>query len=160
MNKLLEILDGKHPTYQTGKLKALLLRHGIVDNICEECHISEYNGKPIVVQLDHINGKSDDHRRENLRMLCPNCHSQTETYGSKNWKNKQRLKLASKKQMARECATKIREERTQTRLNDIERSKKTRGWITELARKWNISHTSVIRFVKIHSTLCDKGKTR
>ena len=44
-----------------------------------------WNGKKLVFQLDHINGKRNDHRLENLRWLCPNCHSQTETYcGKKN----------------------------------------------------------------------------
>jgi 5-methylcytosine-specific restriction endonuclease McrA len=36
------------------------------------------------VQIDHINGRRDDHRIENLRMLCPNCHSQTATWGRRN----------------------------------------------------------------------------
>ncbi len=39
-----------------------------------------HNGKHLVMQLDHVNGNNTDHRLENLRMLCPNCHSQTETY--------------------------------------------------------------------------------
>ena len=38
-------------------------------------------GKRLSIQLDHINGINDDYRLENLRMLCPNCHSLTETYG-------------------------------------------------------------------------------
>jgi 5-methylcytosine-specific restriction endonuclease McrA len=38
------------------------------------------------MHLDHINGVRDDHRLENLRMLCPNCHSQTPTYGGRNAK--------------------------------------------------------------------------
>ncbi|MDQ2865095.1 MAG: hypothetical protein M3R51_02605 [Candidatus Eremiobacteraeota bacterium] len=43
------------------------------------------------MHLDHINGVRVDHRLENLRMLCPNCHSQTETYGAKNLKYRRRL---------------------------------------------------------------------
>lgn len=42
-----------------------------------------WDGKPLVLQLDHINGDSSNYERENLRMLCPNCHTQTLTYGSK-----------------------------------------------------------------------------
>lgn len=39
--------------------------------------------KKLTLQLDHINGKNNDHRIENLRLLCPNCHSITETYAGK-----------------------------------------------------------------------------
>ena len=49
-----------------------------------------YNGKwmnqQLTLQLDHINGISDDNRKENLRFLCPNCHSQTKTFGGNNIK--------------------------------------------------------------------------
>jgi 5-methylcytosine-specific restriction endonuclease McrA len=43
-------------------------------------------GKPLSLHLDHKNGKNNDHRIENLRFLCPNCHSQTATYAGKNKK--------------------------------------------------------------------------
>ncbi len=42
------------------------------------------NGRPIPLELDHINGRRDDNRLDNLRILCPNCHAQTETYRGKN----------------------------------------------------------------------------
>lgn len=50
----------------------------------------EWRGKKLTLQLDHINGVSNDNRVENLRFLCPNCHTQTETFGSKNNKNPRR----------------------------------------------------------------------
>ncbi len=81
-----EILEGKHPQYQTFKLKNRLIQCGLKINQCEECGISEWNDKPIAIELDHINGNSRDHRIENLRMLCPNCHSQTDTFRAKNIK--------------------------------------------------------------------------
>lgn len=52
---------------------------------CTECSVVDsYNGKPIVLQLDHINGIRNDNRLENLRWLCPNCHSQTNTWSNKS----------------------------------------------------------------------------
>jgi hypothetical protein len=79
-----EILEGLHPHYQTNKLRKRLIREGIFENKCSCCGITDYNKKPIVMQLDHENGDSSDHRKENLRLLCPNCHSQTETWCGKN----------------------------------------------------------------------------
>jgi 5-methylcytosine-specific restriction endonuclease McrA len=78
-----EILDGKHPTFQTFKLKMRLIKEGIFKNECSICTTSEWMGKPLMIELDHIDGNSRNHMLENLRMLCPNCHSQTETFRSK-----------------------------------------------------------------------------
>jgi len=51
---------------------------------CEVCGISEHNDKPIVLECDHIDGDHKNNRPENLRLVCPNCHSQTSTYKNKN----------------------------------------------------------------------------
>lgn len=57
---------------------------------CEVCGISAWNNKPLTLQLDHKNGNSDDHRLENLQLLCPNCHTQTDTWCGRNKKNTER----------------------------------------------------------------------
>jgi hypothetical protein len=67
-------------------IKRHLLRAGIIVNRCDWCGLSEWRGRPLSIQLDHVNGIRDDHRVENLRMLCPNCHSQTDTFAAKNRK--------------------------------------------------------------------------
>ena len=53
-------------------------------NNCEICGISDWNGRSIVLEMDHINGDHKDNHPNNLRMICPNCHSQTDTYKAKN----------------------------------------------------------------------------
>lgn len=79
-----DILNGQHPYYQTFKLKNRLINEGLKKNICEICGIEQWNDKPINMQLDHINGNSHDHSFKNLRLVCPNCHSQTDTFSGKN----------------------------------------------------------------------------
>ena len=79
-----DILNGKFPEYQTFKLKNRLIKEGIKSNKCEVCNITEWNNKTLIMQLDHIDGNPHNHRLENLRMICPNCHCQTETWCGKN----------------------------------------------------------------------------
>lgn len=65
-----------------GMLKRLIAE-GIKEYKCEECGLSEWRGKPLTLQVDHINGDKIDNRIVNLKVLCPNCHSQTSTFGNK-----------------------------------------------------------------------------
>ena len=91
---------GSHPQYaldeilienstyaNIARLKERLVREGRLEYKCIKCGISEWMGLPLSLHLDHKNGRNNDHRIENLRFLCPNCHSQTDTYAGKN-KNK------------------------------------------------------------------------
>jgi len=66
-------------------LKNRIIKEKLIPYVCKECGIdNNWNGKKLNLQLDHENGINDDCRFENLRFLCPNCHSQTDTYCSKN----------------------------------------------------------------------------
>ena len=85
---LFEILKKDRP-YSSNKLKERLISEGLKENVCEICgQNSQWNGMPLTLQLDHINGDHNDNRLENLRILCPNCHTQTETFGNKRKKPK------------------------------------------------------------------------
>ena len=66
-------------------LKDLLFKYGLKQNKCEVCGISEWQGNSINCQLHHIDGDNTNNCIENLQILCPNCHSQTDSYCS-GWK--------------------------------------------------------------------------
>lgn len=68
----------------TARLKARLCRDGLLSAICANCGIEEWCGQRLALHLDHCNGDRFDNRIENLRLLCPNCHSLTETYCGRN----------------------------------------------------------------------------
>lgn len=65
-------------------LRRYILKNNLIPYRCKICGCKEWNGKTLSLELDHINGINNDNRLENLRFLCPNCHSQTTTYGSRN----------------------------------------------------------------------------
>lgn len=65
-------------------LKSWMKEFNLLEYKCVGCsNTGIWNDKPISLQLDHINGINNDNRLQNLRLLCPNCHSQTETYAGK-----------------------------------------------------------------------------
>lgn len=64
----------------TGYLRKRLINAGLKPACCEECGLTEWRGRPLPLELDHINGDNTDNRLENLRILCPNCHSITDTW--------------------------------------------------------------------------------
>ena len=69
-------------------LKKKVLKYKLIKYECISClNDGNWKGQKLSLHLDHINGDSSDNRIDNLRFLCPNCHSQTDTYAGKN--NKQ-----------------------------------------------------------------------
>lgn len=105
----------KDSNIKSAKLKEKLLINRLKENKYEICGITTWQEKPIVIQLHHINGNPTDNRIENLQMLCPNCHSQTENYARKESINKPKnVCLSCGKQIGRNstycksCAAKYR----------------------------------------------------
>lgn len=64
-------------------LKKRLFAEGLKENRCEECGLTEWLGRPLSMALHHVNGDGRDNRLENLQLLCPNCHSQTENFSGR-----------------------------------------------------------------------------
>ena len=97
-----KILSGDHGI-SSYHLKVRLIEEGIKNGtLCEECGISNlWNGKKLNLHLDHIDGDKLNNKINNLKIICPNCHSQTETYAGrnirlKNIKNKKTYKYIKK----------------------------------------------------------------
>ena len=95
-------------------LKERLIKEGIKEYICERCKNTEWEGKPIPLQIHHINGVHNDNRIENIQLLCPNCHSLTDTYAGKNANRVNNTKYSnqiSRKKIKKEDWDKLLEKR-------------------------------------------------
>jgi transposase len=84
------LLVRDRPQTGRGHLKHRLLRAGLKENRCEQCGITEWQGKPLTMHLHHANGDGKDNRLENIVFLCGNCHAQTDTYGGRNGHRRKR----------------------------------------------------------------------
>ena len=81
----------ENSNYPRHRLKERILKQKLIPYECSDCsNEGIWNEKILILQLEHMNGKNNDHRIENLCFLCPNCHSQTDTYAARNRKNPNR----------------------------------------------------------------------
>jgi len=78
-----DILTNKRP-FESSYVKKRLLKAGLLTYHCYECKLVEWRGKPLTLELDHIDGNNQNNALNNLRLLCPNCHAQTPTFRGRN----------------------------------------------------------------------------
>ena len=81
----LDLILTINSNFQSNKLRKRLINEGYLEPVCSSCSLTEWQGVPIPLELDHINGTNTDNRLMNLRLLCPNCHALTSNYRGKNW---------------------------------------------------------------------------
>lgn len=100
----------------THQFKKQLIKYGYLKYQCDKCkNDGKWLDEDLSLQLDHINGIRNDNRIENLRILCPNCHSQTATYSGKCNKKGKKIRLCKcgnhmvqKSKLCRKCSNKIK----------------------------------------------------
>lgn len=168
----------RNSTHRGGaQLRERLIREQVFERKCYGCENIIWQGFPIPLELEHINGVKSDHRKENLQLLCPNCHALTPTHSGRN---KTKLTLMAKdleKSVLRERKKRwdiIKEKRMIKQIkndeieNNIRESKRKKnekllklmvsdmgqvthpriGLISEFSSKWGVSRTTVRRFIK------------
>lgn len=98
------LVSDSHLRNPTG-LKKRLLKTGKLKNECYLCGLGPtWQDQPLTLHLDHVNGVKQDNRLENLRILCPNCDSQTSTYCGKNKSLVRKLDRKKDEEAARQSA--------------------------------------------------------
>lgn len=155
---LKDILVENSSYKNTNRLKDRLIKEGIKKYKCEnpECGLSEWHGKPISLQLHHINGNHHDNRLENLQLLCPNCHSQTENYAGRNsgkmnnkaiTKNKHKTEKRMTKSDWSDFREKIWLKNHPSKKTLIELFEEEQSFVG-IAKKYNVSDNAVRKWFK------------
>lgn len=161
-----DILNNKTPL-STSAVKERLLKVKLLEYKCYICNISEWQNKKLMLQLDHINGNNENNELNNLRLLCPNCHSQTDTYAGKNIKEKRQKRdkyncdkckkeISTGSKYCKSCAPNRLININWPSDEELIKQVKTYGPL-ELSRKMNISrHTLYTRLIYIGYYILNK----
>jgi hypothetical protein len=147
---LAEIMVQNSKYYNSTGLKKRLIKENILKYACAKCgNDGNWMGTKLVLQLEHKNGNSRDHRLENLSLLCPNCHSQTETYAGKNSSNKKNstciecnTPTKGKGKRCRRCVSNKQSQKFFVEKKELERLVKIFP-MTTLGKKFGVSDNAV-----------------
>lgn len=151
----------ENSTYSRCCLKKRLIEESILENKCSNCGLNtEWDGKKLVMVLDHINGISNDHRLENLRFLCPNCNSQTDTFAGRSLKVVKNCEKCGKiihrrSSMCIKCSNNSRKRQTKSGLKIVEKPDKkdlekeiNTMPMTSIGKKYGVSDNAVRKWAK------------
>lgn len=134
----------------THSLRLKLIDCGILDYKCYNCNIKEWNNLPAPLQLHHIDGNNQNNNLCNLKLLCANCHAQTDNYAGKKLK---------KKRPINKCKTcsKILKTHNSTKCNSCHRKVPVTISKKELEKLiWEMTITDISKLLKISRTTVDR----
>lgn len=147
----------KDSTYHRGHLKKRLIKEGILENKCSICGIEKnWNGKDLIMIIDHINGEGLDNRIENLRLVCPNCDSQLPTYCGRHRRKKYYCECGKKiKKNVKKCiicnnkelSLNNRKVKNRPSKEEIQEMQKTMSMVA-IGKKYGVSDNAVRKWMK------------
>lgn len=150
----------ENSTYNNNtNIKKILYKELNWEYKCKWCGINEYNNKPISLELDHINGNNKDNRIENLRLLCPNCHSQTSTFRCNNIKKSEPKKClncnnnlynGNKTGYCKICFLKFKNNKIKDKpsLDILEKDLKELKTYIAVGKKYNVSDNCIRKWIR------------
>lgn len=135
-----------------GSIKKRILDQKLILYVCQGCGLGdEWNGKKISLQLEHKNGVNNDNRLENLCFLCPNCHSQTDTFSSKRNKIKYFCECGAtkckKSTKCLKCANKLKKTKQKPDINTLISQISLMGYV-KVGKKYGVSDNAIRKWVK------------
>lgn len=143
-------------TYNRTNLKKRLIKLGLLLNQCSECGLGpNWCGKKLSLTIDHINGNPVDNRISNLRILCPNCHAQTETFSGKHLRTNKKCidcnnQISNKSSRCRSCKSKLQTPKIDWPDTEILKEMVTESNMTCVARRLGVSDNAVRNRIKRH----------
>lgn len=138
----------KDSKFNRNSIRKRIISDKLLKMVCAECNLSDqWNGKTISLHLDHINGDGQDNRLENLRFLCPNCHSQTDTYAGKKHKKINNCRtcgihIRSKSKTCRKCTTGSIRKKFDVSKEELEKLVAQKPF-TQIGKMFNVSDNAI-----------------
>jgi Zn finger protein HypA/HybF involved in hydrogenase expression len=159
--KVLNEFCVENSKYNRGSLKKHIIKFGLIPYKCK-CGLSNsWDGKPLVLVLDHINGINNDNRLENLRFICPNCNSQTATFAGRNCKRKKVYKKCAgcgtnlnykKSDTCIKCFALSRRRIERPAKEDLEEMIKIKSFVS-LGKEYGVSDNAVRKWCKSYGII-------
>lgn len=139
-----------------------LLKRALIESgrtyVCECCGLEpKWNGKELTLQVDHIDGNWRDNRKENLRFLCPNCHTQTQTFGNKKERKKCEncnMKITKKSRWCQRCFPLffVNKRKVENRPEvDVLKQEVEEFGYAGTGRKYGVSDNTIRKWIKIET---------